>query len=196
MSARLKTIKVKPGSPEALLTKKLYEEAFPPIERIDYSLLGDCIKNGKAELFAYRDGEEYVGFAFVMFPADYAYLLFCATRKDLRSRGYGSQVLKKLRRRYPTRAMVLDIEPLSDEADNSTERYRRYMFYKNNGFSDTGYEMRDFTGVYRILSDREGFDLAGFIESYAILPEIFEGTEIYRDGKESPVFVPGQVISC
>ena len=190
MSARLKTIIVKENSPEAALTKELYEEAFPPIERIDYALLGACIKNGKAQLYAYRDGEEYVGFAFVLLPSDYVYLLFCATRKDLRSRGYGSAVLGKLRRRYPGKAIVLDIEPLSDEADNSTERYRRYMFYKNNGFSDTGFEMRDVTGIYRILSDREGFDLEGFIESYGILPEIFEGTEIYRDGQEDPVFRP------
>ena len=190
MNVRLKTIKVKENTPEAALTKALYEEAFPPIERIDYALLGGCIKNGKAELFAYRDGDEYVGFAFVLLPASYVYLLFCATRKDLRSRGYGSAVLKKLRRRYPGKAIVLDIEPLSDEADNSAERYRRYMFYKNNGFSDTGYEMRDDTGIFRILSDREGFDLEGFTESYDILPEIFDGTEIYLDGRDEPVFRP------
>ena len=188
MGVRLKTIIVKENSPEASLTKALYEEAFPPIERIDYSLLGACIKNGKAALYAYRDKDEYVGFAFVLLPADYVYLLFCATRKDLRSRGYGSAIMKKLRRRYPGKAIVLDIEPLSDDADNSTERTRRYMFYKNNGFSDTGFEMRDDTGIYRILSDREGFDLNGFTESYRILPEIFVGTEIYRDGTEEPVF--------
>ena len=74
--------------------------------------------------------------------------------------------------------------------DNSAERYRRYMFYKNNGFSDTGYEMRDDTGIFRILSDREGFDLEGFTESYDILPEIFDGTEIYLDGRDEPVFRP------
>ena len=51
-------------------------------------------------------------------------------------------------------------------------------------------EMRDVTGDYRILSDREGFDLKAFIESYDILPEIFEGTEVYLDGKTEPVFRP------
>ena len=61
------------------------------------------------------------------------------------------------------------------------------MFYKNNGFIDTGYEMRDVTGEYRILSDGGDLDLSAFVESYDILPEIFEGTQIFRVGEKEAV---------
>ena len=64
------------------------------------------------------------------------------------------------------------------------------MFYRSNGFRDTGMEMRDESGDYRILTDGEGFDLNAFLESYDILPEIFIGTEIYKDGLNEPVFRP------
>lgn len=187
MSARLKTTAIKEGCPETALVKSLYERSFPKIERIPFSYILNCLKTGKAELFAYSDSSlnggnsdngEFVGFAFVLLPGNYAYLLFCATETRLRSRGYGSAILKKLRRRYKGRAMVADIEPLSDTAPNSEQRRRRYMFYRSNGFRDTGLEMRDESGDYRILTDGEGFDLNAFLESYDILPEIFVGTEI------------------
>ena len=190
MSIRLKTIQIRKNSPSAERTRKLYEEAFPKIERIGFELLEKCAKGSGADFFAYYDGDAYVGFAFVLLPGDYAYLLFCATEPELRSRGYGAAIIRKLRRRYPERSLVLDIEPLSEMAGNSLERSRRYLFYVNNGFTDTGYEMRDRTGVFRILSECGTFDSDGFLESYRILPEIFEGTEIWRDGCDRPVFVP------
>ncbi len=188
MHINLKTTRiVNEKRPEAKLVKALYERSFPKIERVAFSLVLKCAASGRAELFAYTHGGEFVGFAFVLLPGEYAYLLFCATRPELRSRGYGSAILKKLRRRYPDRAIVLDIEPVSESAPNSEQRLRRYMFYRNNGFSDTGCEMRDVTGIYRILIDRGELDLGAFVESYDILPEIFEGTEIYRDGEEKAV---------
>ena len=50
--------------------------------------------------------------------------------------------------------------------------------------------MRDESGPYRILSNAEGFDLEGFVESWDILPDIFPGTRIYRDGQPDPVYDP------
>ena len=188
MCARLKTTTVTENTPEAALAKALYEEAFPEIERIGFDFLTACARTERADFFAYRDGDEFVGFAFVLLPGPYAYLLYTATVSARRNRGYGTAILKKLRRRYAGRTMILDIEPLSDEAENAVERTRRYRFYYNNGFRDTGYEMRDRTGDYRILSEGGGFDLNGFVESYRILPEIFEGTDIYRVGTAQAVF--------
>ena len=202
MSARLKTTAIKESCPETALVKSLYERSFPKIERIPFSYLLNCLKTGKAELFAYSDSSrnsgnsdksyngEFVGFAFVLLPGNYTYLLFCATETRLRSHGYGSAILRKLRRRYKGRTMVVDIEPLSDDAPNSEQRRRRYMFYRSNGFRDTGLEMRDESGDYRILTDGDGFDLNAFLESYDILPEIFIGTEIYQDSSTEPVFRP------
>jgi len=188
MCARLKTISVTENTAEAALVKALYEEAFPEIERICFDQLIACARTERAALFAYTDGGAFIGFAFVLLPGPYAYLLFTATAPERRNRGYGAEILNELRRVYTGRRLILDIEQLSDDAENSVERTRRYRFYYNNGFRDTGFEMRDRTGEYRILSEGGGFDRNGFVESYRILPEIFEETDIYRVGCAPPVF--------
>lgn len=190
MEHRLETIVVKPDSPEAAYAKALYEEAFPEIERCPFESLLDCCGRGKADFFVYRDAGKNVGFCVVLLPGHYAYGLFAAINSDSWSRGYGSQLVQEVIRAYPDRAVVLDIEPVDETADNYGERRRRLRFFEKNGFHDTGYEMRDESGPYRILSNAKGFDLEGFVESYDILPEIFPGTLIFQDGKPDPVYDP------
>ena len=190
MEHRLETIVVKPDSPEAAYAKALYEKAFPEIERCPFESLLDCCGRGKADFFVYRDAGENVGFCVVLLPGHYAYGLFAAIDSDKWNRGYGSQLVREVIRAYPDRAVVLDIEPVDETADNYGERRRRLRFFEKNGFHDTGYEMRDESGPYRILSNAEDFDLEGFVESWDILPDIFPGTRIYRDGLEDPVYDP------
>ena len=190
MEHRLETIVVKPDSPEAAYAKALYEEAFPEIERCPFESLLDCCGRGKADFFVYRDAGKNVGFCVVLLPGYYAYGLFAAIDSDSWNRGYGSQLVQEVIRAYPDRAVVLDIEPVDETADNYEERRRRLRFFEKNDFHDTGYEMRDESGPYRILSNAEGFDLEGFVESWDILPDIFPGTRIYRDGEQDPVYDP------
>jgi GNAT superfamily N-acetyltransferase len=190
MKNTLTVIKAIEDSPEAAYARALYEEAFPEIERCSFESLMACTRSGKADFFVYRDGGENVGFCVVLLPGNYAYGLFAAINRDSWNKGYGSQLVREVIRSYPDRAVVLDIEPVDETADNYEERRRRLHFFEKNGFHDTGYEMRDESGPYRILSNAEGFDLEGFVESYEILPEIFPGTRIYRDGIEAPVYDP------
>ncbi|MBQ2095405.1 MAG: GNAT family N-acetyltransferase [Firmicutes bacterium] len=153
MEHRLETIVVKPDSPEAAYAKALYEEAFPEIERFPFESLLDCCGRGKADFFVYRDAGENVGFCVVLLPGRYAYGLFAAIDSDKWNRGYGSQLVREVLRAYPDRVVVLDIEPVNETADNYEERRRRLRFFEKNGFHDTGYEMRDESGPYRILSN-------------------------------------------
>lgn len=190
MDTRLQTVRVKKDSPEAAYARALYEDAFPEIERCSFEALIDCCEQGRTDFFVYRDAGENVGFCVVLLPGNYAYGLFAAINRDFWNKGYGSQLVQEVVRTYPDRAVVLDIEPVDETADNYAERRRRLHFFEKNGFHDTGYEMRDESGPYRILSNAEGFDLEGFVESYGILPEIFPGTLIYRDGTDEPVYDP------
>ena len=190
METTLSAIKVTSGSPEAAYARQLYEEAFPEIERCSFEALTDCTRSGKADFFVYRDHGENVGFCIVLLPGNYAYGLFAAINRDSWNRGYGSQLVQTVIQTYPDRTVVLDIEPVDETAENHEERKRRLRFFEKNGFHDTGYEMRDESGPYRILSNAEGFDPEGFAESWDILPEIFPGTRIYRDGQEEPVYDP------
>ena len=191
MEYTLQVKNIRKGSPEAAFANALFEEAFPQIERVDFDLLPDCAENGKADFFAFSDGASPIGFAFVLLPGCYAYVLFYAIDGRFRDRGYGAAILKKLKEHYEGRPLILDVEPPDDTAANSAQRVSRYRFYRKNGFFDLGFEMRDRTGRFRLLSDRPEFDLQSFLESYALLPEIFPATEIYRDGQEDPVYRPG-----
>ena len=190
MDMRLETIKVRPDSPEAAYAKALYEASFPEIERCAFEALQSCCERGKADLYVYRSNGKNVGFSIVLLPGHYAYGLFAAIERDQWNKGYGSQLVQEIRRTYPDRDFVLDIEPVDEKADNFEERRRRLHFFEKNGFHDTGYEMRDDSGPYRILSNGSGFDLESFIESYDILPDIFPGTLIFQDGSPDPVYDP------
>ena len=55
-------------------------------ERIGFDFLTACARTERADFFAYRDGDEFVGFAFVLLPGPYAYLLYTATVSARRSR--------------------------------------------------------------------------------------------------------------
>lgn len=181
-------LNVKPvtkGSSEAAYAKNLYEEAFPEIERAGFEALLKSLQSGKADFFVYAEGDVPIGFALVLLPGSYAYILFYAIDSGKRNSGWGTAVLRHIRAQYPDRTLILDIEAPSAEAENSGERLRRLRFYERNGFRQTGAEMRDSSGIYNILSEDGSFDMADFLESYAILPEIFPDTEIWQDEKRA-----------
>ncbi len=163
--------------------KELYESAFPKIERLPYSMLMRYSLKKEIDMWGYYDGARFVGFAYMMILGDYAYLLYFATKKELRSRGYGTAIVQDLMKTYQDKNMVLDIEPVDPYADNNEQRERRRDFYLRLGFHDTFYEMTDETGDYRIYTtDPAGFDIEDFHKFFYLFPESFEGTEIVYRG--------------
>ncbi len=159
--------------------RELYEDAFPKIERLPYPMLMRYSLKKEIDMWGYYDGVRFIGFAYVMVLGDYAYLLYFATKKELRSKGYGTAIVKDLLKTYSDKSMVLDIEPVSDDADNNPQRIRRRDFYLKLGFSDTFYEMTDETGDYRIYTTVPGnFDIHEFRKFFDLFPESFDGTKI------------------
>ena len=159
--------------------KDLYVSAFPKIERLPYSMLMRYSLKKEIDMWGYYDGGKFIGFAYMMILGDYAYLLYFATKKELRSRGYGTAIVKDLMKTYSDKNMVLDIEPVVPEAPNAEQRIRRRDFYLKLGFSDTLFEMTDETGDYRIYTTRpDDFDIREFRKFFDLFPESFDGTEI------------------
>ena len=158
---------------------KLYEEAFPRIERLPVKLMMSYIDRPGIELWNFYLEEEYAGFAYMLLSDKYAYLLYFAIPEALRGQGLGSSVVKSLRELYRGRDMVLDIEPPDSTAPNSEQRKGRLRFYQNLGFSPAGFEMTDETGDYSILTtDPESFDKEAFGAMFDIIPPVFYGTKI------------------
>ena len=107
---------------------RLYETAFPEIERRDRS---DCVAAlGMPNFHAdcVLDGDEFVGIAFYWESDGFIFLDHFAVAKHLRGSGYGSAVLLILKNK--NKQIILEIEP--PEADSTAAA--RKKFYERAGF--------------------------------------------------------------
>lgn len=156
-----------PGSAAYADVEALYEEAFPPEERVDLVLLCAAAEKPTVEFVAYYDEGAFCGFTYSVDTGECLYLLFLAVAKDARSHGYGSQIIEGLKDRFPGRSIVLEIEPVEEHAANYDQRLRRLAFYKKNGFAPTGFTSYEDDMTYTVLATKIPFDAAAFIEGVA-----------------------------
>lgn len=157
--------------------RNLYLTAFPKEERLPWWLLR-CWP-GPGQLTAYYADETFCGFTFDATVGDILYVMFFAVADELRGKGCGSAVLQYLKQTGKT--ILLNVELLDETAPNYDERVRRVAFYAKNGFADTGYNIREVGGVFRILSSTGEMDAAAYQRVFAKLscglwkPEIWKG---------------------
>lgn len=137
--------------------KHLYHTAFPKEERIPWPIVRLNALRKDIDLIAFLDADTFCGFTYSVTCGDLHFLLFFAVAEDLRSKGYGSAILSLLKETYGT--VVLNIEPLVDDAPNLPERKHRYSFYRHNGFFDTGYHVWEVGGMFRVLSTKSELDV-------------------------------------
>ena len=150
------------ASDAAVLEKvrQLYFTAFPKEERIPWPLVRLNMLRRDIGLTAFLDGDTFCGFTYSVTCGGLYMPLFFAIDTPLRSKGYGSAVLSLLKERYGT--VVLNIEPLVEDAPNLPERQHRYGFYRHNGFLDTGYHVWEVGGMFRILSTKAELDVPSY----------------------------------
>jgi ribosomal protein S18 acetylase RimI-like enzyme len=140
----------------------LAAEAFPPEEYLSPAAMIQMSKSAGFDFWALYDQETFVGFMTVMTNKELAYLFFLAIEKSCRSSGYGSKALQALRRIYPGKKQVVDMEKLDDSAANQLQRERRRSFYIGNGYKATG-QFLSYLGVdYEVLCMDTDFDLEMF----------------------------------
>lgn len=140
--------------------KNLYMTAFPKEERIPWPLVRLNALRRNIDLTAFLDGDTFCGFTYSVTCGDLHFLLFFAVDDSLRSQGYGSAILSALKETYAT--VVLNIEPLVEDAPNLPERRHRYGFYRHNGFFDTGYHVWEVGGMFRVLSTKAELDVPSY----------------------------------
>lgn len=132
--------------------KALYESAFPANERIPIKhLLDDKIKR---EFWAFFDGDLFCGFSNSITHGSITNIVYFAVVPELRSRGYGSQILQAIRRQHPDTRIVVDIEveENSKNAEELERRNRRRDFYQRNGFDASPVDYIWQGEHYRLLS--------------------------------------------
>ena len=120
--------------------KALYESAFPANERIPIKhLLDDKIKR---EFWTFFDGDLFCGFSNSITHGSITNIIYFAVMPELRSRGYGSQILQVIREQHPDTRIVVDIEVEEDskDAEELERRNRRRDFYQRNGFNASPFD--------------------------------------------------------
>ncbi|MDO4666995.1 MAG: GNAT family N-acetyltransferase [Streptococcus sp.] len=156
----LKTIY--PLTPLFWKTKKLYESAFPAIERISLAWMMKISLLKQADFYAYFDGDTFCGFTYSLHSEKAYYLLFLAVSEEIQSQGYGGKIVSEVAKKADDRPVFLVMEPLDQQADNYRQRIRRLAFYEKNGYHLTDYLCYEGQEVYQVLTKQEVIDIAPF----------------------------------
>ena len=166
----LQITEIKKGSPFLPQVQALYESAFPANERIPMKqLLDNKIKREFWAFFNKEDGEsgaaentadentaapKFCGFSNSITHGSITNIVYFAVVQELRSRGYGSQILQAIREKHPDSRIVVDIEVEEDskDAEELERRNRRRDFYQRNGFNASPVDYFWQGEHYRLLS--------------------------------------------
>ena len=131
----------------------IYLEAFPELYDIPYSIYLEFVKNGDGYILAAYDEEKLVGYIAYLICREGVFVENFAVSKDLRDKGYGSQILSKFidrfREQYPNINFFLEVEEPSYDAPNLEQRKKRIAFYERLGFVMTDIK-DDFLGIIYI----------------------------------------------
>lgn len=175
--------------------RALLTEAFPPAELVPEWVLNAFALRRSIDFLAYFDPAQessFCGITFTVHSEDLLFVIFLATDRSARSKGYGSRILSQLKDRYPTHAIALEIEPMLRDAENFHQRERRLAFYQRNGFEETGlftnYEGKDFE-VLLYVPKQLPTDRAT-AERYKDLHVLCGGLQKLLSSLTMPVFIP------
>ncbi|RHP34453.1 GNAT family N-acetyltransferase [Lachnotalea sp. AF33-28] len=142
--------------------KALKDRAFPKNEQIPMKLLLLWARRSCARFTAYYDGSAFCGMTYTVQNREAVFVLYLAVNDRMRSKGYGSAILRELKALNPGKTILLNVEPADEAADNFPQRLRRINFYKKNGFYETGYRIADKRDNYDILSTSNKFSVSSY----------------------------------
>ena len=122
---------------------ELYKEAFTTVRRVPSWLLRFMMRKGKPGFSVLYDNNVWIGLLYVTEYKDLIFVHFFAISKPSRSQGYGSKVISAIRELYADKRIVLNIEELDEQQKNYPQRVKRKAFYEKNGFTSSGYIVKE-----------------------------------------------------
>ena len=158
--------------------KAIYEASFPKEEKLPFPLLRLLTFIRGIDFTAYKEGENILGFTYTVMAGEILFVLFFAVDESLRGKGAGSAILSHLKEKG--KAVLLNIEPLDPAAGNYEERLLRFRFYEKNGFFDTGYDIKEVGGTFRVLSTEKVLDVTAYKKVFRKMSLGFWDVSIYK----------------
>jgi len=122
--------------------KKVYFSAFPRSEQTPIWFLLLKAKRDDIDFFAYYDDGVFAGFSYIITHGNLTFIQYIAVSANIRSKGYGTQIMSEIRKRYPGNRIILCIEAEDEKAVNNEQRKRRKSFYLKNGYSSANIMMK------------------------------------------------------
>ncbi len=122
--------------------RRIYLDSFPREERMPFPMMVAMSKLWNTEFTGfYKDGVP-VGLLYLAHNSRLVFIMFLAVDSALRSSGFGSEILRYVREKFPERKIIVSIEPCIPGAPDLELRERRREFYLRNGYAETGYMMK------------------------------------------------------
>ena len=143
--------------------KRIYFDAFPKNERMPFFMMVLMSKLWNTQFLSFYDGDIPCGFIYFAVNRKMIFIMFLAVDESLRTKGYGSAILKEIKNRYPDKKIMVSIEPSDDSAPDIEARKRRKAFYRKNGYGETGYMIKLSGVVQEIMITNGDFDKKEFL---------------------------------
>ena len=147
------------NDPSFKKSKELLKTAFPKKEQTPAFLLLIGTRKKTIHFVAFYDNENFVGLLYTIENDKYYFILYLAVNQEMRSKGYGREILNYVYAQAGKRNIILNVERLDTAADNYEQRLKRVSFYEKNGIYRTGYGFSTGGVDYSVLtSDKKNFD--------------------------------------
>ena len=131
--------------------EELYKESFPANERIPLWFLLWRSQKEFIDYIAFYDNEIFVGYAYLITNKNVTFILYFAISSEVRSHGYGTILLTKIKEHYEDHRIVLNIEAIDEEASNYKQRIKRKKFYLENGYRNASFNIMEYGHIYEVL---------------------------------------------
>ena len=141
---------------------RLYQSAFPKNEKKPFSMIRSMQKKGKTDVWYCEKNGKFAGLVVTINGPEQILLDYLAVGKKYRGQGVGSELLQQMRRQYAGKGVFLEIETVTEAADNFEERKRRKKFYLSNGMT----EMKVYVELFGVEMELLGFDCMLTFEEY------------------------------
>lgn len=150
----------------------IYRNSFPPEER--YISLNKMLTSKETELYCLVENETVLGIIYLIFYKDMIFILYLAMSNEIRSKGYGSYLLKWCVTKYKDRKIYLNIEEVKENANDYITRKRRLEFYLKNNFFITNYISKEDKENFNILANCEKININEYKKLDKFVAEILE----------------------
>ena len=121
----------------------LYKKAFTTAQRIPTWILKFKLRKGKIGFNVLYANDTWIGLIYTTEFKDIILVHFLAISECYRSDGYGSKVMDSMKVTHSGKRIVLNIEKLDEREKNYQQRIKRKAFYEKNGFSSSGYFVKE-----------------------------------------------------